>query len=63
MLILARKRDEVVKIGENIEVKVLEIRGGTVRLGFEAPKDVLILRSELVPHATEDNATDTIDPA
>jgi carbon storage regulator len=47
MLILTRKKDETILIGENISIKVVEIRGKQVRLGIEAPADTLILRGEM----------------
>ena len=47
MLILSRKRDEKVVIGDGIEVTVVEIKGDTVKLGIEAPKSVKIYRAEL----------------
>jgi carbon storage regulator len=46
MLILTRKVDEIVVIGDNIKVKVIQIRGKQVRLGIEAPPDLLVLRAE-----------------
>lgn len=49
ILVLSRKTDEVICIGENIRVMVIEIRGDKVRLGIVAPKDVKVLRSELKP--------------
>jgi carbon storage regulator len=47
MLVLTRKRDEVVSIGDEIEVVVLAIHGNKVRLGFVAPESVTILRKEI----------------
>lgn len=47
MLVLARKLDQEIVIDENITIKVLGIRGGTVRLGIEAPSDIGIERGEL----------------
>jgi len=47
MLVLTRKLDEAVWIGENIRVQVVGIQGGKVRLGFEAPDEVPIAREEL----------------
>ena len=47
MLVISRKPDEKVIIGDNIVVTVLEIKGNIVRLGFEAPREVGIVRSEL----------------
>jgi carbon storage regulator len=46
MLVLSRKKDERIFIGE-VVLTLVEIRGDKVRLGFEAPKDVVILREEL----------------
>lgn len=48
MLVLSRKRGEVIRVGGEIEVTVVEIRGGKVRLGITAPKDVSIHRVECV---------------
>jgi len=47
MLVLSRKRDESVIINDNIKIKVIEIRGGVVRLGIEAPKDINVHREEV----------------
>lgn len=47
MLVLTRRENEKVVIGDNITVEVLEIRGGRVKLGFHAPGDVNIVRGEL----------------
>jgi carbon storage regulator len=48
MLILTRKEDETILIGEYISIKVVEIRGNQVRLGIEAPAGVSIIRGELL---------------
>ena len=48
MLVLTRKVDQPVRINENIEVRVLEIRGNRVRLGIVAPPDVTIKRQETI---------------
>ena len=47
MLILQRKAGESVFIGEEIEISVLSVDAGRVRLAIQAPKSVAILRSEL----------------
>jgi carbon storage regulator len=47
MLVLSRKVDERILIGDGIEVQVLSIIGGRVRLGVTAPRDVTVLRAEL----------------
>ncbi|HHN63781.1 MAG TPA: carbon storage regulator [Nitrospirae bacterium] len=55
MLILTRKSDEAIRIGDDIVVKILEIKGGQVRLGIEAPKDKRIYREELFQRIVEEN--------
>lgn len=47
MLVLSRKTNERVVIGENIEVHVIDIRGDRVKLGFSAPANVPIHREEV----------------
>ena len=47
MLILSRKQDDSVMIGDEIEIKVISIDKGSVRLGFSAPESCVILRGEL----------------
>ncbi len=53
MLILARKEEESIVIGDNITIKVIAIDKGVVKLGIDAPSDITILRSELIK-AVED---------
>lgn len=47
MLVLARKQAESIRIANEIEVVVLAIRGGKVRLGINCPRDVPVHRSEI----------------
>jgi carbon storage regulator CsrA len=49
MLVLSRKSQEQVRIGDDIVITVVRIKGNVVALGIEAPKDKRILRSELTP--------------
>ena len=49
MLVLTRKLMEKLFIGEDICVTIVRIEGGQVRLGIDAPRDVSVVRSELVP--------------
>ncbi|MGG0669493.1 carbon storage regulator CsrA [Lederbergia citrisecunda] len=56
MLVLSRKTNETIKIGDDIEIRILEVKGDTIRIGIEAPKNVDILRGELVQSITETNA-------
>ena len=48
MLVLSRKIGERIVIGDGIEISIVEVRGGKVRIGVEAPKDVRVHRSEVV---------------
>lgn len=69
MLVLSRKTDESIQIGDDIEVKVLEVRGNRVRLGIAAPSDVAIHRSEVILRLEEaepariTGGTDQLDTA
>ena len=47
MLVLSRKTNESIRIADNIEVFVLEVKHGKVRLGFRCPDDVSVLRKEV----------------
>ena len=47
MLILTRKKEETIKIGDDITVRVLGIQGGNVKLGIEAPKSTEVHREEI----------------
>ena len=54
MLILTRKAGETILIGENISITVVEIRGRQVRLGIDAPADILVLRGEMKLHEQDE---------
>ena len=47
MLIIRRRQGEAILIGENVEVRVVEVGAGRVKLGISAPAEVLILREEI----------------
>jgi len=55
MLVLARKLDESIVIGDDIILKVISIEKGVVKLGIEAPKSVSIVRSELIEDIKDSN--------
>lgn len=61
MLILSRKSDESIVVGDNIIIKVISIDRGSVKLGFEAPPNTLILRAELKDAITSENKKASID--
>lgn len=56
MLVLSRRPNETIKIGDDIELKIIEVKGDVVRIGIEAPKSVDILRGELVQSISETNS-------
>jgi carbon storage regulator len=47
MLVLTRKLGEVIRVGDSVTVRVLEVKGNQVRLGVDAPADVRIYREEV----------------
>ena len=55
MLTLTRSVGETIRIGDDIEVHVVEVRGGTVRLGFKAPREIAIHREEVYRQIAEAN--------
>ncbi len=55
MLVLGRKTKESIHIGNDIVISIEEINKGTVKIGIEAPKDVVILRSELKEEIAKEN--------
>lgn len=55
MLILSRRVGECITIGNDIVVKVVEISGNQIRLGIEAPREVPVLREEILNAMQEEN--------
>lgn len=55
MLVLERKRDEIIMIGDNISVVVVDIRGDKVRLGVEAPSEIPVHRREVFDAIKREN--------
>ncbi len=47
MLVIRRKREQVIRIGDSIEVTVLEIENGQVKLGISAPREIPVFREEI----------------
>ena len=50
MLVLSRKESERIRLGDSIVLTIVRVSGDKVRLGIEAPPNVLVLRDELQPH-------------
>lgn len=55
MLILNRKIGESIILGENVEVRILDIQDGKIKIGIEAPRDVAILRKEVYEQIIDEN--------
>ena len=47
MLVLSRDKDESIIIGDDVRITVVDVRGGKVRLGIEAPREVSVHREEV----------------
>ena len=47
MLVLTRKANEQIQIGDNVVITILQVKGQSVRVGIEAPREIRVLRSEL----------------
>jgi carbon storage regulator len=55
MLVLTRKLGEVIRVGDTVTVRVLEVKGNQVRLGVDAPSDVRIYREEVYRAIRKEN--------
>ena len=55
MLVLSRKAEESMFIGDDIKITVLDIRGGQVRIGITAPQDIKIPREEVYERINQEN--------
>lgn len=55
MLVLTRKSDESIKLGDDITITVVEIKGNSVRLGIKAPASLRIYRKELYDKIKQEN--------
>lgn len=62
MLQLTRKPGETIVIGDNIRVSVIQIAGGAVRIGIDAPRDVSIYREEIWDAVKSENAAAAAAP-
>lgn len=55
MLVLTRKAGEGIVIGDDITIKVVEVKGGGVRIGIDAPKECKIYRQEVYDRISQEN--------
>ena len=61
MLVLSRKQSQRIKLGDSIVITVVRVAGDKVRLGIDAPRDMLVLRDELEPHEVGARASHQIE--
>lgn len=47
MLVLSRRKDETIMIGDEVEVTIVDIKGDTIRIGINAPRSVAVHRKEI----------------
>jgi carbon storage regulator len=57
MLILTRKCGESLFVGDDVKITLVEVKGGQVRIGIDAPKGIKILREEILRQILEENRT------
>jgi len=53
MLVLSRKHNEQIRIGDNVTVTILRVKGNAVRIGVEAPRNIRVVRGELPPKSDD----------
>ena len=61
MLVLTRKAGESIVIGNEVVITVLEVRGGQIRLGVDAPRNLAVHRAEIYQQVMEENKAASID--
>ena len=62
MLVLTRKLNQSIKIGDDVEITVIEVRGDQVRLGVTAPRDVAVHRKEVYLQIQQENRAASAAP-
>ncbi|MFD2442727.1 carbon storage regulator CsrA [Bacillus sp. CGMCC 1.16607] len=62
MLVLTRKLNQAIQIGDNIEIKILAVEGEQIKIGIEAPKNIEIHRKEIYLAIQEENNKATNTP-
>ena len=62
MLVLTRKSNQSIMIGDDIEISVLSIMGEKVRIGIQAPRDIPVFRKEVYLEIQHERGAETADP-
>jgi len=62
VLVLTRKSNQSIMIGDDIEVSVLSVVGDKVRIGIQAPRDIPVFRSEVYLDIRGTQETERVDP-
>ena len=55
MLVISRKKGESIRIGDDVEITVVKAEDGSVKLAIDAPRNIQILRKELLKEIEEEN--------
>ncbi|MBB5218506.1 MULTISPECIES: carbon storage regulator CsrA [Treponema] len=63
MLILSRKVDQKIRIGDEITLTIIEVRGDQVKIGVEAPKNVKVFRQEVFDEIQNENKAAATQPS
>lgn len=63
MLILSRKIDEKIRIGQDIVITLIDIHGDQVKIGVEAPKHVKVFRQEVFDAIQSENRAAVVEPS
>lgn len=63
MLILSRKTNQKILIGDDIEITIIEVRGDQVKIGIKAPQEIQVFRQELYKEIQAENKSATMFPS
>ncbi len=55
MLVLSRRKDETIMIGDDVEITIVDVKGDTVRIGINAPREVPVHRKEIYEAIQREN--------